>query len=108
MDLKQQQEDINRRLAELQGNPTPIDNTNDSQDMLIQQLRNALGNKKEEDPNKALLRALVNPQNKTSAPGGANTLKPNVLSGLLTAEGGNSMAKWLGSLNKQEEGESEL
>ena len=50
MDLKQQQEDINRRLAELQGNPTPIDNTSDSQDMFIQQLRNALGNKKEEDP----------------------------------------------------------
>ena len=75
--------------------------------MLIQQLRSALTSKPEEDPNKALLKALITSQNKTIAEGGTSTLKPQVLSSLLN-EGGNTMAEWLETLNKQEEGESDL
>ena len=78
--------------------------------MLIQQLRTALTNKQDEDPNKALLRALITMQNKTTTDGGTSTLKPHIINSLLTTEGSNSntMAEWLAGLNRQEEGESEL
>ena len=68
----------------------------------------ALAGKKEEDPNKALLKALITGQNKMPGEGGTNTLKTSILNGLLTPEGTNNMAEWLANLNKQEEGESDL
>ena len=120
-DLKEQQEALSRQLAELQGHKKeesdawtqlkdslPGDTPKASQEVLLQQLKDTLAGKKEEDPNKTLLRALVTSQNKMAGEGGTNTLKPAVLNSLLTAEGGTSIAQWLTSLNRQEEGEFEL
>ena len=58
-------------------------------------------------PNKALLRALVTAQNKVPGFAGTNTMKPEMIN-RLTGEGEFSMAEWLASLNKQEEGESNI
>ena len=109
-DIKAQQEALSRKLAELEGTkPTDTPkNPDTSHELLLQQLKSALSSKQEEDPNKALLKALITSQNKVTGEGGTNTLKPTILNGLLNPEGGNSMAEWLASLNKQEEGESEL
>ena len=82
------------------------DGSKELQDDLMAQLRAALGDKKEEDPNKILLRALVTNHNKMPGTGGTNTLKTNITRGLPMA--GGSMAEWLANLNKQEEGESEI
>ena len=81
-----------------------------AQTLLLQQLKASLGNKAEEDPNKALLRALVTAQNKTPSSTGASTLKSDVLNRLLgdKVEGDKTMAEWLATLNKQEEGESQF
>ena len=120
-ELKAQQEEIIRKLANLVGdkhNPngdtmTDIlkqamgEESRRPQEVLIQQLRSTLAGKKEEDPNKALLRALITQQNKTAGEGGTSTLKANVLARLLQGDNA-TMAKWLASLNRQEEGESEL
>ena len=77
------------------------------QDILMEQIRTALAPKAEEkDHNKALLRALLTNQNKMTGVSGTTTLKPELL-GKLTAEEF-SMPTWLASLNKQEEGESEI
>ena len=92
-ELKAQQEEITRKLANLVGdkhNPsgdtmTDIlkqamgEESRRPQEVLIQQLRSDLAGKKEEDPNKALLRALITQQNKTAGEGGTSTLKANVL-----------------------------
>ena len=90
------------RKALLQDNPEA------QQEALIQQLRNSLAGRKEEDPDKLLLKALITSQNKVTGKGGTSTLKPAVLSNLLTAENPTNMAEWLTNLNKQEEGESEI
>ena len=87
--LKRQQEEISSRLKELEGTEPLADPKSDNtsnQELLLQQLKAALATKKEEDPNKAVLRALITQQNKTTVEGGVSTL----------------------NLNKQEEGESEL
>ena len=74
----------------------------------MEQLRNALVTKDaEKDSNKALLRALINSQNKTAGISGTSTLNPDVFS-KLAGEKEFSMAEWLASLNKQEEGELEV
>ena len=96
-DLRVQQEAINKKLLELtEGDPMipagKPDSNGTSQALLMDQLRTALSGKKEEDPNKALLRALVTNQNKMGAEGGINTLKPNLLHGILGGDTGNSMA----------------
>ena len=111
-EIKVQQEELNNRMAELQGlkaseqeDPQPATG---AQETLIMQLRNALSGRKEEDPKKMLLKALITNQNKTTGGGGTSTLKPAILNSLLTSEGGNSMAEWLANLNRQEEGESEI
>ena len=72
----------------------------------MQQLRSALSGKKEEDPNKTMLKALITQQNKTTGEGGTSTLKANILKGV--TPGGGNMADWLANLNRQEEGESDL
>ena len=110
-ELKNQQEEISKRLTALQGEPThKPDNIipNNSQEVFMNQIKDILAGKQEEDPNRMLLKALVTTQNKSAAEGGTNTLKPSILNSLLTPESGNNRADWLGSLNKQEEGESEL
>ena len=110
-DLKKQQEDIQKKLRELQGEEgieNPLSGIGQPpQEVLMQQLRSALSGKKDEDPNKALLRALITQQNKTPGEGGTNTLKQALMNRILTGNS-NSMAEWLANLNKQEEGESEL
>ena len=119
-ELRDQQEAINQKLKELTGQDNPSrpiedvrrvltqDKTNNGQqNMLMDQLRAALTARKEEDPNKALLKALASSHNRTGAEGGTNTLKPNLLHGILGGETSNTMADWLANLNKQEEGESD-
>ena len=116
-DIKRQQEELNKRLTELQGgythHHTGIEVTEPSRDMsrgmqedLISQLRNALSGKKETDQNKTMLKALVTQQNKVPGAGGTSTLSGTVLRG--TTGAGSSMADWLANLNRQEEGESDL
>ena len=104
LELREQQEEINRRLAELTGDiSTPgagISIT--GQEAQLQQLRTALAGRKEEDPNRVLLKAFIKAQNKTQGEEGTNTLKPSVLNSLTNPESGNAMADWLANLNKQE------
>ena len=120
-ELVLQQEKIMQQIAELRGNPTPTVNGLDgsldsiikpsedktpSQDHIMNQLKAALSGKKEEDPNKNLLRALITTQNKTAGEGGTSTLKPNIARSINPGSG--NMAEWLAQLNRQDEGESEL
>ena len=78
------------------------------QELLLEQLRAALAPKEAAtDPNKALLKALITSQNKTTGTSGINTLCADILK-KITGEGEFSMAEWLASLNKQEEGECEI
>ena len=74
----------------------------------MEQIRTALAPKDVgKAPNRALLKALVTGQNKTTGAGGTSTLKVDILH-RIAEEGEFSMAEWLASLNKQEEGESEV
>ena len=115
-ELRRQQEEISREMADLQDN-NPEDtlhtikralnqkgDTQQPNDVLLQQLRSALSGKKEEDPNKLLLKALITQQNKTAGEGGTSTLDPSVLN-RITSANSNTMADWLANLNKQEQGE---
>ena len=122
-ELRRQREEIDSKLAELDrqasgrgsrhpevasdclSRPLPGEGESTANN-LMEQLKAALLGKRTEDPNKTLLKALVTQQNKTTAEGGTNTLKPGVLKGL--AVGGSSMADWLANLNKQEEGEFDV
>ena len=122
--LKKQQEKISRQLAALEnGTPIPAPQVDDPMDMLrkalaqkgdnqpenevlLQQLKTSLSGKKEEDPNKLLIKALLTQENKVPGEGGTNTLKPALLR-RITTPGNNTMAEWLAGVNKQEEGESD-
>ena len=73
----------------------------------MEQIRTALGPKESKDPNKVLLKALITGQNKARGASGTTMLKPEILN-RLQGEGEFSMAEWLASLNKQDEGESEV
>ena len=117
-DLKKQQEDIAYRLVTLTGaahtaNQPPGTSQNEghlsraTQDILLDQLKGTLSSRKEEDPNRLLLKAFITSQNKTTGEGGTNTLKPAILGGISNPDT-NGMAEWLASLNRQEEGESEI
>ena len=114
-DLRAQQEELSRKLAELEGLPShtetpqmphsgPISGAKGS---MMEQLKEILASKREEDPNRALLKALLTQQNKMPGDGGTNTLKPNILSNMVPKDNPN-MAEWLASLNRQEEGEFDL
>ena len=113
--LQKQQEEIQRQIADItmstnttsQGQgPTSQDRTD--QAALLEQIRTSLAPKEaDRDPNKALMRALMTAQNKTIGCSGTSTLKPDIFS-KISGEGEFSMAEWLASLNKQEEGESEV
>ena len=109
--LHKQQEEIKAQLAvgrhgALNRHTWLSEPKKNPQEDLMQQLKAVLSGKQEEDPNRTMLKALTNHQNKAPGEGGTNTLKPSLLRAL--APGGGSMAEWLANLNKQEEGESEL
>ena len=121
--IKAQQEELNKQLADLEGNPSETppedilgqlkkalgsqDGAKTRQESQLQQLRAALSGKKEDDPTRTLLKALITPQNRTTAEGGTNTLRPSMMNKIMMGDSSN-MAEWLASLNKQEEGESEF
>ena len=105
-DLQDQQEQIAHKLAQLTGR-TKEHEPRPTHDMLLEQLKATLTSKKEEDPNKMLLKALTTNQNKATGEGGTNILKPSLYNSITATDNG-SMAEWLASLNKQEEGESEV
>ena len=115
--IRTQQDELNNRLKELQGAPEEEDAletirkalapgpTQGKQEVLLQQLKTALQGKKEEDPNKILLKALITQQNKVTGEGGTNSLKPHLINKMADSK---SMADWLANLNRQEEGEFDL
>ena len=114
--LRKQQEEIQRQIEDLtggephQGGPTPTYPTGVqlNQELLLEQIKATLKPKESNmDPNKAMLKALISSHNKTLGAGGASTLRPDIFN-KLTGEGEFSMAEWLASLNRQEEGESEV
>ena len=105
-ELQNQQEQISQKIAELTGTKEQ-DPESGSQGLLLQQLKTTLSAKKEDDPNKMLLKALITAQNKVAGEGGTSTLKPALLNNL-TGTDTNSMADWLANLNRQEEDESEV
>ena len=120
-DLKKQQEEISRKLAELEqpNGAGPVstpqgtvraygEGDKPTQEILMQQIKGILTGRKEEDQNKALLKAFITAQNKAPGEGGTNTLKVSLVNSLLTGEGTNTMADWLANLNRQEESESEI
>ena len=72
-DLREQQEHINQKLAELEGGGPPqkqAQANNSNQEDLLHQLKAALTGKKEEDSNRFLLRSLLANQNKVPGDGG--------------------------------------
>ena len=117
-EMNKQQEDIKRQIADIMAEGSAPQGTTSigkginrhmaDQELLMEQLRASLTPKEATvDPNKALLKALITSQNKTTGFGGTSTLRPGLLH-KLTGESEFSMAEWLASLNKQEEGESEI
>ena len=122
-ELYRQQEELQQKIQAMSKEeaPTPSDplgllaqalsghsKPKTEQELLMEQLRAALAPKEvDKDPNKALLKALITAQNKTLGIGGTSTLKPETLSKLM-GNGEFSIAEWLATLNRQEEGESDV
>ena len=110
--LQKQQQEIADKLSSLTGQASASSGLGtthqETPELLMHQLKTALAGKKEEDPNKMLLKALSIPQNRLSGEGGTNSLKPAVLNSILSSDNPLNMAEWLANLNKQEEGELEL
>ena len=123
-ELTKQQEELQRKIEDIKGSDTGGQDPDlmellhkalgerskpkSEQEVLLEQTKMALAPKEaNKDPNKALLKALITSQNKTNGIGGVSTLKPDLLN-KLTNEAEFSMAEWLASLNKQQEGESEV
>ena len=110
--LYKQQEELHKQIADITNgaadshqNPGTMRR---DQEALLEQISTTLAPKDtDRDPNKVLLRALLTAQSKTPGAGGVNMLRSDILH-KLTGEGEFSMAKWLASLNKQEEGESDI
>ena len=117
--LRKQQEEIQKQMEDIMvenSSSNPLEALRNAltgkgkteQELLMEQIRTTLIPKEpEKDPNKALLRALITAQNTSSGIGGTNTLKLDLRT-KLAAGNEFSMAEWLASLNKQEEGESEI
>ena len=86
----------------------PARDKKSDQELLLEQLKTTLApTEQERDPTQALLKALITSHIKTTGTGGVSSLKPDILN-KLTGEAEFSMAEWLASLNKQEEGESHI
>ena len=105
-ELREQQKNIEQQIATLMGEDTGRDTTtkddnNSTQDTWVTQLRQLLGDKTEDDTNKALLKALMAQSNRTNTSCGANALRPELLS-KITGGGDNlSMPQWLANLNNK-------
>ena len=116
-DLKQQQEELQKQILAMEaGGPleehsaSPLNVTDTAasdQELWLQQVRAALGPKEAQDSNRTLLKALVTGQNRATGLRGTTTLRPEILNKITTEEEF-SMARWLASLNKQDEGESDF
>ena len=114
-EMHKQQEDLQKKIAELSSDKAcGLTHTLEphggrkEQDLLLEQLRMALAPKGEEkDPNRAMLKALFTSQNKALGMSGTNTLNPDMMR-KISGDGDFSMSEWLASLNRQEEGESDL
>ena len=79
------------------------------QELLLEQIHTSLApGETDKDPSKALLKALITAQNKTTGTGGTTTLKTTDMLHRLMGDNEFTMAEWLASLNKQEEGESDI
>ena len=76
-ELKQQQQEIALKLAELTGEAPGANK--ESQDTWFQQLQAALESRGGMDPQKAMIRALTTQGNKTAGPGGVNLLRPDII-----------------------------
>ena len=93
--------------------PTPAEDREkdrilEEQNNLMQQLRASLTTKNTSPPGdwqKDALRQFLISSNKTRGPGGATTLKPDLLKRLTNEQDEFSMADWLATLNKEETGE---
>ena len=109
-DLQKQQQDLQQQIGDVMGsaNSNPPSKSKTDQELLLEQIRTALTPKESDrDPNRALLKALMTAQNKAPGCSGTSTLKLEMVN-RLTGQTEFSMAEWLASLNKQEEGESEV
>ena len=116
--LLKQQEDLQKQIEEASKEnaataffrqpPAGIPESSRNQGLLLEQAKVALAPKSvDTEPNRALLKALLSAQNKTTGTGGTSTLRPEVYN-KITGDREFSMADWLASLNRQEEGESEV
>ena len=75
---------------------------------MLEQLRAVLTEKEgNRDQNKTLLKALITGHNKTTGISGTTTLRSEMMD-KLTSPNEFSMAEWLATLNKQDEGESDI
>ena len=87
---------------------TAPDTGADGQLDMVEQLRAALMTKNSSpsgDWQKDVLRQFLTNTSKTSTPGGATTLKPDILKRITNESDEFSMADWLATLNKEEAGE---
>ena len=117
--LQKQQQELQKQINDIKeghnpglGRSRPLPGlarkSQTEQEVLLEQIRTTLAPKEvTKDPNKVLLKALITAQNKVTGNGGTSTLPADTLN-RLTGEAEFSMAEWLASLNKQEEGESEV
>ena len=112
--LKKQQHELQQQIDSIACETTGHDKDplqvqdRTQQEALMEQIKSTLNTaRSEKDNSKALLRALISAQNKTTGVGGTSTLRPELASRLAT-DNEFSMAEWLASLNKQEEGELEV
>ena len=80
----------------------------EDQNQLLEQLRRALGTRETEDPRKTVLKQFLMKSNTATTPGGATTLKPQLLKQLTGEEEDFNMAEWLATFNKQDQGESKF
>ena len=69
---------------------------------------NKTWNMEVEDPQKTILKQFLTKGNTINMPGGATTLKPELLKQLTGEEEDFNMADWLAMFNKQDQGESRL
>ena len=109
-DIRSQQQDLAKKLADLTGEQPSIEDTKTDQAAMIQQLHSALTTKAAGDPQKAMLRALMTQSNKTPTLGGAQALRPEIMAKLLNSDQipSNDMSSRLANFNKEDEGESLL
>ena len=110
-ELEEQQRHIQEQLSALSNKPssTPgapqgtltelLQGKDCQQKLLMQQLQAALTNKEESTSDRALLRTMLNSNNKVPGLAGTNTLRPDIMH-KLGPDNTTNMAEWLANLNK--------